>query len=54
MSGTRGMATLKLFRSTPKVTHKRRNPMEPLLVRVARDFTDAHDLSERLRDLYRV
>ena len=28
--------------------------MEPLLVKMARDFTDAKDLSDRLQDLYRV
>ena len=28
--------------------------MEPLLARLARDFSDANDLSERLHELYRV
>ena len=31
-----------------------RNPMEPLLVKIARDFNDATDLTNRLQTLYRV
>jgi hypothetical protein len=31
-----------------------RNPMEPLLIKVAREFTDSKDLSDRLMKLYKV
>ena len=31
-----------------------RNPLEPLLDRLARDFSDDQDLSDRLRKLYQV
>ncbi len=31
-----------------------RNPMEPLLIKLAREFTDSHDLSDRLLKLYKV
>ena len=31
-----------------------RNPMEPLLIKLAREFTDSHDLSDRLSKLYKV
>ncbi len=31
-----------------------RNPMEPLLIKLARDFTDSQDLSDRLLKLYHV
>jgi hypothetical protein len=31
-----------------------RNPMEPLLIKLAREFTDNQDLSERLLKLYKV
>ena len=31
-----------------------RNPMEPLLIKLAREFTDSQDLSERLSKLYKV
>ncbi len=31
-----------------------RSPMEPLLIKLARDFTDSQDLSERLLKLYKV
>ncbi len=31
-----------------------RNPMEPLLIKLARDFTDSKDLSDRLSKLYKV
>ena len=31
-----------------------KNPLEPLLLRLARQFTDDQDLSERLQKLYRV
>ena len=30
------------------------NPMEPLLIKLARDFTDSQDLSDRLLKLYKV
>ena len=31
-----------------------RNPMEPLLLKLAREFTDSQDLSDRLLKLYKV
>ena len=31
-----------------------RNPLEPLLDKLARDFSDDQDLSDRLRKLYQV
>ncbi len=31
-----------------------RNPMEPLLIKLAREFTDSQDLSDRLMKLYKV
>ena len=31
-----------------------RNPMEPLLIKLAREFTDSQDLSDRLLKLYKV
>jgi hypothetical protein len=31
-----------------------RNPMEPLLIKLAREFTDNRDLSDRLLKLYKV
>jgi hypothetical protein len=31
-----------------------RNPMEPLLMKLAREFTDNKDLSDRLSKLYKV
>ncbi len=31
-----------------------RNPMEPLLIKLAREFTDSQDLSDRLSKLYKV
>ena len=31
-----------------------RNPMEPLLIKLAREFTDSKDLSDRLSKLYKV
>ena len=31
-----------------------RNPLEPLLVKVACDFTDSADLTHRLQSIYRV
>jgi hypothetical protein len=31
-----------------------RNPMEPLLIKLAREFTDNQDLSDRLFKLYKV
>ena len=31
-----------------------KNPLEPLLLRLARQFKDDQDLSERLQKLYRV
>ncbi len=31
-----------------------RNPMEPLLIKLAREFTDSQDLSERISKLYKV
>ncbi len=30
------------------------NPMEPLLIKLAREFTDSQDLSDRLLKLYKV
>lgn len=30
------------------------NPMEPLLIKLAREFTDSRDLSDRLLKLYKV
>ncbi len=34
--------------------HLERNPMEPLLIKLAREFTDNQDLSDRLLKLYKV
>jgi hypothetical protein len=31
-----------------------RNPMEPLLLKLAREFTDSQDLSDRLLKIYKV
>ena len=31
-----------------------RNPLEPLLVKLAREFSDSQDLSDRLQKLYQV
>ena len=31
-----------------------KNPLEPLLYRLTRDFVDDHDLTARIRDLFRV
>ncbi len=31
-----------------------RNPMEPLLIKLAREFTDSQDLSDRLSKLFKV
>jgi hypothetical protein len=31
-----------------------RNPMEPLLIKLAREFTDSQDLSDRLLKIYKV
>ena len=35
-------------------TKQSRNPLEPLLIQLARDFSDDADLSERLRRLYKA
>jgi uncharacterized protein YecE (DUF72 family) len=34
--------------------HESRNPLEPLLMQLAKEFTDDQDLSERLLKLYQV
>jgi hypothetical protein len=45
----------KLLQSKAYVRDRlERNPMEPLLIKLARDFTDSQDLSERLLKLYKV
>ena len=31
-----------------------KNPLEPLLLKLAREFSDNQDLSDRLRDLYQA
>ena len=31
-----------------------RNPLEPLLLKLGREFTDDQDLTERLQRLYKV
>ena len=31
-----------------------RNPLEPLLLKLAREFTDSEDLTDRLYTLYQV
>ena len=34
--------------------HQTRNPMEPLLMKLATEFSDSQDLSDRLGRLYQV